>query len=181
VSNVGKWDKHYAGVTKSMHYGDSPSYRIGGDWLADCPVVEDWGCGLGWFRHFCKRGYRGVDGTHSRFADVVADLATYTSDVDGIFMRHVLEHNFNWQRILANACNSFRQRMALVIFTPFGEAESTQLSWEEEYDVPTLALNQDTLESHFEPFQWSSVTVESPETFYGSEYIYLLERQWQRS
>lgn len=175
MSNLGKWDSHYVDVREPMHYGDSVTYRIGAEWLADCAVVEDWGCGLGWFKQFCKRGYRGVDGSHSRFADVIADLETYTSDVDGIFMRHVLEHNYNWPTVLHNALASFRQRMALIIFTPFSDG-GMQLSFEEEYGVPTLALDRLALWAMLQPYDYTHDMVESPETFYGQEHVVLIEK-----
>jgi hypothetical protein len=41
-----------------------------------------------------------------RCAEVV-DLAHYRSNVPGIFMRHILEHNYEWARILDNALASF--------------------------------------------------------------------------
>jgi hypothetical protein len=39
-------------------------------------------------------------------------------------MRHILEHNYEWARVLDNALASFTQRMALILFTP--ERETTQ-------------------------------------------------------
>jgi len=50
---LGRWDPWYARLprgTPPMPYGRSSSYRRGADWLADCPLVEDWGAGTGWLR-----------------------------------------------------------------------------------------------------------------------------------
>lgn len=35
-------------------------------------------------------------------------------------MRHILEHNYEWARILDNALASFTQRMAPILFTQSG-------------------------------------------------------------
>ena len=56
--------------------------------------------------------YVGLDGT-SPFADRVVDLRAHRSSADCIFMRHVLEHNVEWRKILHGAVNSFRKRMVL--------------------------------------------------------------------
>jgi hypothetical protein len=56
-----------------------------------------------------------------RLADVIARLRTYfSSRPDEIFIRHILERNGEWPLVLTNALASFRRRMALVLFTPFG-------------------------------------------------------------
>jgi hypothetical protein len=84
-------------------------------------VLEDWGCGLGYARKFVKRAkYVGVDGSPSRFNQVTADLRHYiSSDADFVLLRHVLEHNEEWPRVLDNALRSAKQKLAIVIFTPF--------------------------------------------------------------
>ena len=104
-------------------YGGLASYQIAGAFLSNCATVEDWGCGYGTFRSHCvSKSYVGIDGSKSPAAELVVDLRTYTSHVDGILLRHVLEHNpVGWDEILANALASFSRRMVLVTFTPFGE------------------------------------------------------------
>jgi len=179
TSNVGKWSKQYRGVVEPLPYGDSNTYRMGAKQLADCPVVEDWGCGLGWFRQFLgpDQVYRGVDGTLSQFSTVVADLTKFTSDTPGLFMRHVLEHDTQWDRILNNALSSFTKRMVLVIFTPFARAKPhKELRFDKNYGVPTLGLNYDTLVAHFKSFTWTEHELESPETYYRRETVFVLER-----
>lgn len=177
MTNTGKWQKFYRGVTKPRPYGDSQSYRLAAEMLADCPIVEDWGCGLGWFRQFLnpRQIYRGVDGTKSQFATIVADLTTYRSEPAGLFMRHVLEHNYDWEKILDNAVASFTQQMVLVVFTPLTrETPHRELRYEHDYDVPTLSLNYDRLIESFNGASWSEHILHSPETYYGTEHLFHL-------
>jgi len=113
-----RWEAWNLGV-KPTPYGDSPTYAMGAEWLESCALVEDWGCGRGYLSTFVPpERYRGVDGSPSRFASVVADLATYRSDAPGVFMRHVLEHSYEWPAILDNMIASARERIFLAIFTP---------------------------------------------------------------
>jgi hypothetical protein len=128
----GLWD-YAAYVGDPRPYGDKQeTYAAGLGWLAGLGLVEDWGAGMAWGRHFIPAGhYKAIDSSPSSapFVDVVADLRTYLPDPQpgGIFMRHVLEHNVEWQAILANAVASFRERLVLVIFTPFSETETHPL------------------------------------------------------
>ena len=78
--------------------------------LKDCKIIEDWGCGMGWFKQFVKSKYIGLDGSKTPHSDKKVDLTKYKSSVDGIFMRHILEHNFEWEKILRNACQSFTKK-----------------------------------------------------------------------
>lgn len=177
MSNLGKWDSHYADVIDAAAYGDSESYRLGATWLAKCPTVEDWGCGLGWFRQFLapEQIYVGVDGSHSKFADVVADLEVYRSSTTaGLFMRHVLEHNRNWRPVLANALASFTKRMVLVIFTPW-QQETTELRVEGAYgDVPTIGFARKDIIDALDGVQYVERSISSRQTFYGVEHLFLI-------
>jgi hypothetical protein len=176
-TNVGKWTSHYAQQTSTWHYGDSQSYRIGAEALADCATIEDWGSGLGWFKHFVQPGTQvtAVDGSWSQMCDVVDDLATRRSTVEGIFMRHVLEHNYNWPTVLGNALESFTKRMVLVLFTPLVKGKDQELRFEDDYGVPTLALSRAKLMSFLKPFTVEETTIESPETAYGAEVILVID------
>jgi hypothetical protein len=119
----GLWASHYVNATESSPYGDVTTYYRGAMWLAGCASVEDWGCGLGYFKTCMMYPERvtSVDGSWSRFADEIADLRTYRSAPEGLFMRHVLEHNLEWRAVLDNALASFTKRMVLVMFTPFSD------------------------------------------------------------
>jgi len=112
--------------THEKRYGAEKSYIQGMDWLKDCDMVEDWGCALCYSRNYRnrhdKKGYRGIDGTPGK-ADVVADLSLYRSLTDGLFMRHILEHNLDWRIILNNALMSFTSRMSLIMFLQLSDKD----------------------------------------------------------
>jgi hypothetical protein len=176
VSNVGKWDGWYRDLAVRSPFGDSESYRIGADFLRDCEVVEDWGCGRGWFATLRSAHYVGVDGSQSPFADIVTDLETYTSSVDGIFLRHVLEHNRGWQNILRNAVLSFRQKMVLAIFTPWSDGETHELRVVESIGVPDIAFRKDDIVAILHGLTWELQELQSPNCIYGQEHVFLIER-----
>lgn len=124
MSETGKWDHIYVNADPKCprSYGDKLTYCMGYVHLYNCGLIEDWGCGEGFFKTLCRKDqYRGVEGSKSPNADIIVDLEEYRSDVPGIFMRHVIEHNPNWEKVLRNALESFRHLMTLVIFTPFAE------------------------------------------------------------
>lgn len=176
ASNVGKWTDWYAPVTDPRPYADTVTYRMGAEWLADCATVEDWGCGMGWGRQFFRPDqYTGIDGTASPFADVVADLAVYRSSTEGIFMRHVLEHNWEWRSVLDNAVASFRGRMVLILFTPMGEVTQAVAPFDNGgVDVPNISFrNEDITERFGTSFSFTDVESSS---FYGTERVYFLEK-----
>lgn len=125
MTALGRWNT-WNDTDEPVPYGDTTTYGLGADWLANCDLVEDWGCGRGWLTTLIPpERYQGVDGSPSRFATVVADLTAYRSDVDGVFIRHVLEHNDNWRAILANALASARRRLFIALFTPLAETTRT--------------------------------------------------------
>lgn len=170
TSNVGLWDRWYADLSEPAAYGDDTTYLLGAEFLTDCPLIEDWGCGKGWFRTFVHPDrYRGVDGSRTPFADVTADLATYRSEVPGVFLRHVLEHDYRWEAILANAAASATERLAVILFTPLGEA-TREIAFAEDPGVPDISFALDDLLAHLTAF---TVTVETltTATQYGTETI----------
>lgn len=175
ASNLGKWDRWYAGLDEEQPYGLTVTYQLGAEYLAGCAVIEDWGCGKGWFRRCVPRDrYRGVDGSWSPFADEVVDLVTYRSKVEGVFMRHVLEHNYEWRSILANAVASFTKRLVLVIFTPLGE-ETAEIAFAEDPGVPDISFCREDLLEFFDGLTVGCQTLETA-TQYGVETIFLVER-----
>jgi len=117
---LNKWD--YSGVDDMM-YSDSnaESYKKSAEFLGD--TVEDWGCGTGWARQFYKN-YRGIDGSPSKRFPEAIDLRYYTSDVDNILIRQVLECTDDWRMVLENAIKSFRKKLCLIIMTPFSDEEN---------------------------------------------------------
>jgi len=178
VGNMGRWDGWYRDVTVAEPYGGDVTYRLGAEWLAGM-AVEDWGCGKGWMRRFVPPGlYRGVDGSWSPHADEVVDLEVYRSATDGLFMRHVLEHNRAWDRVLGNALASFRRRMVLVLFTPFGEVTG-EVGFCEELGVPDISFRRDDLTGLLDAagVGWSlEEGIVSPGTFYGVEHVFFIKR-----
>ena len=171
---MGAWK--YEGSEK-FRYGDDTSYRKGIAFLDGQGVIEDWGCGFAHARSFVRRSeYVGIDGSSPR-ADKIVDLREYRSEADCIFMRHVLEHNTDWSRILANAVASFRRRMTLAIFTPFGEtttviATSTSVTT---FPVPDISFRKEDLMAHFQSLKYSEESL-ATDTQYGVEHVLYLEK-----
>lgn len=149
MTSAGKWDQQYSLLGKEPGaYGKTDSYKLGAEWLKDCERIEDWGCGAGYLTNYvASERYRGIDGSKTHFAAEIVDLETYRSSVPGIFMRHVLEHNFSWQKILENALGSFTERMALVLFTPLVHGPTRNIEWEDPPGVPNLAFSPDDIEA----------------------------------
>lgn len=183
MTNVGKWDVWFATVTEEEPFADTETYRMGAGFLAGCATVEDWGCGKGWFRRvlaatcferLITSEYRGVDGSATPFADIVVDLTRYMSEVDGIFMRHVLEHNYEWRTILANAVASFRRRMVLVLFTPLAE-ETHEIAFAPNPGVPDISFAEGDLVALFGDATWWRTDLATPSQ-YGAETVFFLER-----
>jgi hypothetical protein len=145
---IGNW-------THFPRYGVEESYKLGMDWLNPCYEVEDWGCGPAYSKQYRRGVYTGVDGTPG-FCDRVADLREYRSDVDGIFMRHVLEHNHDWQKILDNAIASFRERMSLIFFSPW--VEQTHVDNEND-GIIVLAFNKEDILKTIRPYLKGEIIV----------------------
>jgi hypothetical protein len=176
-TNVGKWAAWYQGCEGPWPYGDTTSYEIGAAWLAECAMVEDWGCGAGWLRTLLpSTRYRGLDGTASPFCDAVVDLVAYRSRVPGVFMRHVLEHNEAWAQILDNAVASFTERMVLILFTP-ERAVTETIAFRPDIGVPDIAFRLADITERFPPDVTYTVQRISSDTQYGGETILLLARR----
>jgi hypothetical protein len=183
-----KWNSWYKDLKKedigSFRYSDTVTYQLGYDFLKDCTNIEDWGCGTGGFKRFFSREnsdkYIGIDGSITPFSDIKADLTQYTSKVDGIFMRHILEHNYEWENILHNACKSFNKKMCLILFTPFSENETKEIAHNLQHgvDVPDLSFNKDELIKIFTSYN-IKFKLESVKTStgYNIEHIFYLEKR----
>lgn len=173
---TGHWDQYHERA-ESAPYGDPMTYELGARWLKDCALIEDWGCGLGWARFvFRPERYRGIDGSKGPAVDEVVDLRTYRSQVPGIFMRHVLEHNFEWPKILDNALISFTERMVLIIFTPMS-FYTHQIAWNPGYEVPDISFSPGSLESRFGDAIDYVVKDIRTTSQYGTERLYYLIRR----
>lgn len=180
MSNLNKWNDWYKEIEKSspsaFRYADTITYKLGATYLEDCETVEDWGCGVGGFKRF-REDSIGVDGSLTPFADKIEDLELYSSSCDGIFMRHVLEHNENWEKILKNALKSFKKKMCLVVFTDFSEDETKVLADNKEFgvDVKDLSLNRKKFTSILKKFKVTEETLHT-ETGYGIEHIFYIKK-----
>ncbi len=84
-------------------------------------LIEDWGCGNCIFKEYLNNNikYIGVDGSETGYQNKIEDLTKYVTEADGIYLRHVLEHNDDYKKIFKNALESFNKVFILVLFTPF--------------------------------------------------------------
>jgi hypothetical protein len=175
---IGKWDKWYAGVTTrgSFRYGNTDTYKLGATFLKGLYTVEDWGCGLGGFREVYKGRCIGIDGSANPFVDRVVDLRTYRSLVEGIYMRHVLEHNYDWRMVLQSAMDSFEKKFCLVLFTPFSDTtHEIAHNLKHGVDVPDISFRKDDVEEYFKGYVWRMESIKS-KTHYKIEHIYYIEK-----
>lgn len=172
MSNVGKWKPWYDKETPAnspKRYGDDIVFEMAAAFL-DGLEVEDWGCGFGRYKDFHNGPYTGIDGTEG-FCDRVEDLCEYRSSTPAIMMRAVMEHDFNWNRILHNALSSAQKRIVIAVFTPNGIGE--EIGWTEEIGVPDLALPYYAIDEAFveHGFIYGRKTVETA-TAYGQETVW---------
>lgn len=181
-SMLGKWDRWYRKIKdtddiSSFRYGDTVTYKMAAEFLADMPEVEDWGSGTAGFKRFYNGKYIGVDGSANKFVDKVADLREYRSRVDGIVMRHILEHNYEWGRVLQNAVASFNKKFCLVLFTPFSE-ETKEIAHNKKYgvDVPDISFCKKDIEKYFEGLKWRLEENLVTGTGYKIEHVYFIEK-----
>lgn len=178
ATNVGKWDQWYSTLVGTPRpYAETATYKMGADWLAPCSLIEDWGCGGGWMRQFVSPDrYRGVDGSQTPFADVIADLTTYRSHVPGVFMRHVLEHNYEWARVLDGALASAQDRVCVVLFTPLADTTHT-IAFADDPGVPDISFRLSDLTDRIKAAGFSVGALALPTaTQYGTETLLYLER-----
>lgn len=155
-------------------------------------TVEDWGCGAAIFRKYLNptTTYVGIDGSNTGHQSKIADLCTYTSQVDAVYMQHVLEHNWRWKEMLAHVLESFTKRAVIVIFTPWHEGKETEKviamnQMTVDISVPDLALSKSALLSILDDYNASHrsamisfqvVELVPSKTLYGLEHVLYLEK-----
>ena len=166
-SVINKWDDCYKNLTTenptSLFYGDTITYKLAHEFLLDCPIVEDWGVGSGGFLRYRKDAI-GVDGSDTCFAyKKFVDLTDYKTECDGIHIRHVLEHNYKWEKILSNAIISAKQKICIVLFVPFSESETKELTVYSN-GIPDLSLNKEKFFSKINEYKPKSIEIEELET-----------------
>jgi glycosyltransferase involved in cell wall biosynthesis/SAM-dependent methyltransferase len=164
------------GATDRFAYGPDTTYEKGMAFL-DQPgaVIEDWGCGTTYARKFVTRGtYVGIDGTPVDGTGKMSDLRRYTSTVDCIFMRHVLEHNAEWRDILTNALGSFTRRMVLVVFTPF-EAETRCIDVDRWTGIPTISFRKQDITEMLRHLSYREEAI-ATDSEYKIEHVFYIEK-----
>lgn len=156
MSNLGKWDGWRYSLP--IQLGHSESYVKAIEWLDGYGHIADWGGGTGYAKQFVKRStYTVIDGSKSLASNLTVDLAKFDGESECILLRHVLEHNYNWQDILVNVIKNFARRAAIVTFMPFEYAtildheESSYLGSIGE-SVPVLRLYEDEFLTIVDPY-----------------------------
>ncbi|MGY8654528.1 MAG: methyltransferase domain-containing protein [Verrucomicrobiia bacterium] len=183
-SRTGMWDTHYADTDRNTVYDDPKTADMAAAFLnqPDIVTVEDWGCGYGGFKaHLADhQTYIGVDGSKTQAATKIVDLEKYTSTPDAVHLRHVLEHNPNWEPILVNALKSFQERMVLTLFTPF-KGRTQVLNEYHNYNgtgitMVDIAFKRSDIVNHLESFNWTSEEGLATDSQYKVEHIFCLTR-----
>lgn len=159
---IGRW-----AYTDPIDYGLEDTYLIGMDWLSGCASVEDWGCGGGGAKRFCKVPYVGIDGSAGPCTDKIVDLRYFQSAAPGLFMRHVLEHNRDWKAVLTNALTSFTKRMSLIMF--LGWEKETHLVTTYSSGIVLIAFKESDIIDPIKPYLVSRASV-------GEETVLMLEK-----
>jgi len=110
-------------------YGTATTYTLAAGWLSGCETVADWGGSTGAFRAYLPPtvNYAVIDGTPQGYpttwvADIVAPCQLQS---DGVLIRHVLDHNRQWDQILRNMKQTCLWRAVVITFTP--DAETTHV------------------------------------------------------
>ena len=182
--NKDKWNHWFTNTTldKPGPIGDSITYELGYNFLKDCNEIQDWGCGFGGLTRLIKDEdnikYIGVDGSNTPFATIKADLLDFKSNTEGIFIRHVLEHNYDWKILLDNACKSFTKKMCLILFIDFSN-ETRELRHNRNLgiDVPDLSISKSDLLQILEKNDVKyRLETHNTRTQYGKEHIFYLEK-----
>jgi len=146
-NNVGKWDSWYESLPTepgSFRYSDTITYKEAANFLSDCATVEDWGVGGGGFLRY-RPDAIGVDGSDTKFATKKhIDLQQYISKCEGVHIRHILEHNYNWFNILENALKSATKKIVITMFIPLNEDITKEVSHNKQHgvDVPDMSISK---------------------------------------
>jgi hypothetical protein len=175
------WGHRFPSRDEVQPFGDDTTYRMGLGWLYEaCGDVEDWGAGPAYGRRFCPpgKGYLAVDGSEKNagYSDVICELGEWEPEVlpDGIFMRHVLEHNeFGWQALLGHALRSFSVRLCLVTFTPFSDGATRRLRGEGDL-YTDLSFSFSELAGCLAGYRWRAEVLPTG-TQYGSEALFYVQ------
>ena len=124
VSRMGLWNNFW-NTRKNKKYQECliMKYTINFFDIDEIKSIQDWGCGNCKLKNYIpkNKNYFGIDGSITGYQNHISDLVDYKCSCDAIFMKHVLEHNILWKKILLNFLDSFEKRAILIIYTPFSE------------------------------------------------------------
>jgi hypothetical protein len=172
-SNVGKWNRWNDGPPGS--YGEVTTYEMAAEIFKECQHVADWGCGRCFFRQYVGTDrYIGVDGSPSPLTDIVTDLAEFSDAplVGGVMLRHVLEHDWKWKKILSNAAASFGKVLVIILFTPWSDGETKDIAFDHpEIDCPDLAFSRAEFMAELKDFDVSEGPELKTKTVFGIERV----------
>ena len=92
--------------------------------------------------------------------------------------RHVLEHNYEWKLILENACKSFKQKMCLVLFTPFSdETKEIAHNLKHGVNVPDISFDKNELINIFIRYNIKyELVIINTNIGYNVEHIYYINK-----
>lgn len=149
--------------------------------------LEDWGCGNCVFKKYCEKlehiKYIGIDGSNTGYQDKIADLTKYKSDVDCIYIRHILEHNDEYEKILKNGLQSFKKVLILILFTPLLiNSNSTQVIDSIElsgHTIPDIAFKENDITDIIEKnnCSYEKIEVSNTKTKYRVETIFIVKHK----
>jgi hypothetical protein len=146
--------------------------------------IEDWGCGNCVFKEYLDNNikYVGVDGSNTGYQNKIEDLTNYVTEVDSIYLRHVLEHNNDYKKIFKNALESFRKVLILVLFTPFtsnNEIDILNTCDLRGKTIPDIAFNKKHLIDIIEQNNCSYELLENikSKTMYNYEQIFIIKKE----
>jgi hypothetical protein len=170
-NNVNKWNNWYSDLPdepSEFRYGQTETYELAAEFLKDCKIVEDWGCGAGGFLRY-RNDAIGVDGSDTKFAKKkFINLAEYISECDGINIRHVFEHNYNWSKILKNCLKSAKKKIAITLFIPLGSiTEEINHNLKHGVDVPDIKISENEFMDIINEFSPKSVEIKYLNTATG--------------
>jgi len=183
-SRMGLWNKIYEREHSRKMYADPATAKVAGGFLnhEEIQTIEDWGCGYGGFKNYIGKNqkYIGIDGSKSQYPAKIADLELYTSDVDAIHMRGVIEHNNEWAKILENSTKSFKKRMVLTLFTPFQSTtkiiDTLPNFCDTGVDMIDIAFSRQDIIIRFGKITFFSIENIKTKTKYNVEHMFFLEK-----
>lgn len=151
-------------------YGQEIVYQKAAKFLGES--VEDWGCGTGWAKRYFKN-YVGLDGSPSIYTKKLTDLTKYRSRAENILIRQVLECNYEWRKILENACASFRKKLCITIYTPLSDHTH---QFDKYKGIPFISFKKEDILEYLRGYQVSEEFVPTAPFEYGKEWILYIEK-----